>query len=170
MAVWRRRRRLVAALVLLAGAGAAVYLGGEEIRTSRLQARVLHWFAGGMTFELRDGPNPDAVYPTDGPFDERLGYTRIPQFLAALTADGYAVEMQAAASPRLGGFMRGGGFPIYHEKAQAGFTLLDRSGVALHARRYPERVFAAFDDIPPPIRQTLLFIENRELLDTKYPY
>lgn len=169
MAVWPRRRRWATAAALLALTGALVWAGAEEIRSSRLQAKLLHWFAAGLTYELRDGPNPDAVHPTQGPYDERLGYTRLPQFLDALTAEGFAVETQAAPSARLSAFMAGGGFPIYREKTQAGFTLLDRSQALMHRRVYPERVFTGFDDVPSLIVDTLLFIENRELLAAPSP-
>lgn len=167
--VWGRRRRLTAVLAVLVGGAAVAWAAAAEIRSSRVQARVLSWFAAGMTHDLRDGPNPDAVYPAAGPFNERPGYTRLPQFLKALGDDGYAVEMQAVPSGRLAAFMAGGGFPIYHEKTQAGFTLLDRNGLTLHARRYPERAFVAFEDVPPLAMQTLLFIENRELLAAPSP-
>jgi membrane peptidoglycan carboxypeptidase len=167
--LWRRRRRLAAAGALVVVAGLGVWAGAEEIRSSRVQARVLHWFASGLTYELRDGPNSDAVYPTAGPFNERLGYTRLPQFLNGLTAEGFAVEAQAVPSGRLAAFMAGGGFPIYREKAQGGFTLVDRAGVVMHQRRYPERAFARFEDVPGLMVDTLLFIENRELLAAPSP-
>lgn len=169
MTAWRWKRRLAAAAALLAVAGAGAWTTSAEIASSRLQARVLHWFASGMTFQLRDGPNPDAVYPAQGPFNERLGYIRLPQMLAALSAEGFAVETQAAPSPRLAAFMAGGGFPIYREKAQAGFTLVDRAGVVMHQRRHPERVFARFEDAPGLLVDTLLYIENRELLAAPSP-
>lgn len=169
MTGWRRRRRLAWAAALLAAAGVGGWAAYAEINSSRLQARALHWFASGMSYQLRDGPSPDAVYPAQGPFNERLGYTRLPQMLAALSAEGLAVETQAVPSPRLAAFMAGGGFPIYREKAQAGFTLVDRAGVVMHQRRHPERVFARFEDAPGLLVDTLLFIENRELLAAPSP-
>jgi len=36
--------------------------------------------------------------------------------------------------------------------------------------QYPERRYTSFEEIPPLIVQTLLFIENRELLDPRYPF
>lgn len=169
MTGWRRRRRLAWAAALLAAAGVGGWAAYAEINSSRLQARALHWFASGMSFQLRDGPNPDAVYPAQGPFNERLGYTRLPQMLDGLTREGFAVETQAAPSRRLAAFMASGGFPIYREKAQAGFTLTDRSGAVMLQRRHPERVFARFEDAPGLLVDTLLFIENRELLAAPSP-
>ena len=169
MTGWRWRRRLAWAAALLAAAAAGGWAAYAEINSSRLQARALHWFASGMSFQLRDGPNPEAVYPTQGPFNERLGYIRLPQMLEALTREGFAVETQAAPSPRLAAFMAGGGFPIYREKTQAGFTLVDRGGAVMLERRQPGRVFARFEDAPGLLVDTLLFIENRELLAAPSP-
>lgn len=165
-AAWRRAVLGVAALGAMAAAAWAVT---AEIDSSRLQARLLSWYAGAMTFTLREGPNPAARFPVQGPYDERLGYVGLPGYLKALTADLYTVEMQAALSPRLSAFVAAGGFAPYHEKTRAGLMLLDRNGTTLHSARYPERVFDRFDDVPPLVVDTLLFIENRELLDPGQP-
>lgn len=151
---------------MLGGLGAVAM---EEIRTSRLQSRLLSAYARDMTFALREGPNPAARYPTVGPYNERLGYTALPGYLKALTDDMYSVEMQAQASAALDTFMAKGGFAIYREKTRGGLTVLDRNGGSLFSARYPEHVFNRFDDVPPLVADTLLFIENRELLDTDEP-
>lgn len=44
--------------------------------------------------------------------------------------------------------------------------LFDRRGEILHTASYPERIFADFEAIPPLLVDTLLFVENRELLDS----
>ncbi|NYZ13451.1 glycosyl transferase family 51 [Azospirillum sp. RWY-5-1] len=162
------RRVLLGVAILAAGAGIAAF-GVEEARTSRLQARLLSGYAEGIGFSLREGPNPQARYPTAGPYDERLGYTAIPGYLKALTQDLYAVEMQAVLSPSLDRFMALGGNAVYPEKTRAGLTLQDRNGANLYSVRYPERVFNRFEEVPPLVADTLLFIENRELLDDSEP-
>ncbi|MBP2299449.1 transglycosylase domain-containing protein [Azospirillum picis] len=164
---WARRATIGAALATTVAA--AGFTGWREMETSRLQARLLSGYAQSMTVTLRDGPNPDTRYPRQGPYNERLGYTALPGYLDALTRDLYSVEQQAVASPALDRFMAGGGFPIYREKTQAGLTLLDRNGAPMYAARYPERVFDGFDDVPPLVADTLLFIENRELLNEDQP-
>jgi membrane peptidoglycan carboxypeptidase len=161
--LWLRRvLLLVAALATLGG---IVVAGSAEIRTSRLQARLLSWLAGDMTYTLAEGANPAARFPATGPFNERLGYIGLASTIKALTTDLYTVERQAQVSPALDGFMAIGGFPIYAEKTQAGLTVLDRNGTTLYAVRTPERVFSRFQDVPALVTDTLLFIENRELLD-----
>ena len=104
-----------------------------------------------------------------GPYDERLGYTRIPAFVGSLGEQGYQVERQARLSPGLLSFIDLGGFPVYREKSQAGLTILDRRDDEIFRARYPERVFAEFESIPPLVVETLLFIENRELMDLSSP-
>jgi len=163
---WRRTLLGISALAVLGGAGA---LAVEEMRTSRLQARLLSSYAQNMTFTMREGPNPAARYPTLGPYNERLGYTALPGYLKALTDDIYSIEMQAQASPTLDDFMAKGGFAVYREKTRGGLTLLDRGGGMLFSARYPERVFARYEDVPTLVADTLLFIENRELLNTDEP-
>ena len=163
---WRRAIWGVTFAATLAGVG---LVAREEMRTSRLQAKLLAAFGQELTFTLREGPNPAARYPTQGPYNERLGYIGLPGYLKSLTDDMYAVEMQAQLSPKLDAFMAGGGFPIYHEKTRAGLTLLDRNGTTLFSARYPERVFTRFEDVPPLVAKTLLFIENRELLNDDEP-
>ena len=65
---------------------------------------------------------------------------------------------------------RVGVFPIYHEKNQAGLVIQDRNGLAIYNTPYPRQVYPDFQSIPPLIVNTLLFIENREILDRKHPY
>ncbi|CAK0767280.1 peptidoglycan glycosyltransferase [uncultured Gammaproteobacteria bacterium] len=161
-------RRLLGGTVLLALMAGGVWLGQRlaiEMETSELQARFLSAYARGVSFELRDGPAPNPRFPKYGPYDERLGYVGLPKFLAALAREGYAIELQARLSHAFDRFMAIGGFAVYREKTRAGITLRDRNGDMLYASRYPERVFDRFEDIPKLVIETLLFIENRELLD-----
>ena len=105
-----------------------------------------------------------------GPYDKRLGYALLPAMLDRLTSKGYAVIAQARMSPTLCELIDRGLFPIYHEKTQAGLTVIDQHGEIISATRYPERVYVSFDSIPALIVNTLLFIENRDLLDPQHPY
>src|SRR6185436_10902021 len=61
-------------------------------------------------------------------------------------------------------------FPPYPEKPGAGLDILDRSDSLLYRARYPRSVYAEFESIPPVVVNTLLFLENRELLDARSPY
>jgi membrane peptidoglycan carboxypeptidase len=142
----------------------------RELRTSERQSRYLAELSKQLTFEMGDGPSPSMRFPVEGPYDTRLGYTRLPTFFERLMSNNYMFATQARLSPRLQQLIDWGVFPIYHEKTQAGLRILDRHGAAVYDVRYPERMYASFEDIPALIVQTLLFIENRELLNPTYPY
>ena len=168
-----RRRRLwrrifgAALCVALVFGGTLVF---EELRTSEQQAYYLTRLAGELRFPMAPGPSPFMRFPIVGPYDEQLGYTRLPDFLERLSAGPYLFEAQARLSPRLQQLIDRGIFPIYREKTQTGLRIVDRHGREIYTARYPERIYTAFEEIPALIVQTLLFLENRELLDTRYPH
>jgi membrane peptidoglycan carboxypeptidase len=158
-------------MLLLAGFCAALIIGSvvaRELRTAAFQARYFAGLARQLTFRMAPGPSPSIRFPTAGPYDERLGYTQLPDFLDRLMADTYMFQSQARLSPHLQRIIDRGIFPIYGEKTQAGLRILDRHSERVFAVRYPQRVYATFEEIPELIVQTLLFIENRELLDPRY--
>ncbi len=140
-----------------------------ELQASPLQSRFFSKLARDFNYTIMPGPNPDARFPEAGPYDVRLGYSRLPGFIHSLEQQGFVVTQQARLSPELTRFVDNGGFAVFREKAQAGVTLKDRTGEILYLSKYPERVFADFSAIPRLIVDTLLFIENRELLDERYP-
>ncbi|MHA1599311.1 MAG: hypothetical protein ACTSW2_00680, partial [Alphaproteobacteria bacterium] len=78
----------------------AVLVGGGlgllyELKTSALQADIFSFFARNLDFKLADGPNPSARYPSQGPYDARLGYNRLGQVVGNLRERSYAVMVQA---------------------------------------------------------------------------
>ncbi len=141
-----------------------------EVRTSNLQALVLSRFDRELRFKLESGPGPDLRAPDGGPYDTRLGYTRLPDFVQRLQAVGYTIDGQARPSPRMRELVARGLFPIYPEKSQAGLSVVDRQGGSLYEARSPERAYESFDVVPPLVVRTLLFIENREVLDAQRPH
>jgi len=122
-----------------------------------------------MTYRMEPGPAP-APYPGSGPYDERLGYSRLGGILPRLEQAGYKVESQARSSPWLRNLARMGFFPTYPEKSQAGLQVLDAQGLPMFTARYPNRIYPDFDWVPPLVVRSLLFIENREILDPDTPY
>jgi len=162
---WSGRTLWVVGLVALALA--ARY----ELRHSRAQARLFSGVAKRLGYEVAPGPSAAAVFPPRGPYDERLGYSRLPQFLERLAGSEFAIDAQARVSPLQRRLTTGLGlFPTYHEKSRAGLRVLDREGRVLYNQPRPERVYESFEAIPPWVVATLLFIENRELLDPARPY
>ncbi|MBO0057977.1 hypothetical protein JJD30_14945, partial [Listeria monocytogenes] len=82
----------------------------------------------------------------------------------------YAITRQAHFSPALMRYAEHRLFPPYAEKAQAGLDIADCRGVPIYDFRYPQRRYANFASLPPLVVQSLLFIENRDLLDHERPY
>ena len=141
-----------------------IVLMHNEMRTSKIQAEWFSYYAKHATFSLDKGPNPDLHYPTYGPYNQRLGYSYLPFFIKSLEADNFSIAEQMRTSPTYQYFLDHQLYPIYNPKTVAGLTLYDRHGDTLYAASYPNHVFARFSEIPPLLVRTLLYIENRELL------
>ena len=118
---------------------------------------------------MEEGPNNGLIFPEDGPFDKRLGYTRLPDYTASLTKNEFVVEQQARASGALKAFQHLGGFPPYKEKTSAGMTLLAAGGKPYFTFRQPAAFYPSYAAVPDPVVASLLFVENRELLSDKHP-
>jgi membrane peptidoglycan carboxypeptidase len=161
--------RVLAGALIATSVGVVGWGVSIELQASPLQSRLFAKLARGFSYTVESGPNPYARFPEAGPYDERLGYARVPSFIRALEQQGFVVTRQARLSPELAHFVDYGGFAVFREKAQTGVTLKDRAGEVLYFSRHPERVFADFKSIPRLVVDTLLFVENRELLDDRYP-
>ena len=166
---WRRRGIWIVLAILLAVVLAFAYMLADEVQTSRRQADWLSGMASDLHYEVKPGPSPAIRFPGVGPFDERLGYHQLPEFLERLGRQDFAVTAQARMSPRLVALSDQGLFSPYREKDQAGLELRDCRSEPLFAGRFPQRVYERFDSVPPLLVEALLFIENRELLDERYP-
>jgi len=165
----RLRWRLLLWLLLLAAVAALGLLLLSELRTSRLQARELSRYAATLTYALEPGPSPAIQYPQHGPYDRRLGYSALPEWLPQLERRGFRITEQTRFSQPLLDYTRHGLFPPYAEKPQAGLTIHDCRGTPLYSYRLPQEFYPGFKDIPPLVVQSLLFIENRYLLDPTQP-
>ena len=161
-----RRLSLLAAVSLLAGGG---YAGWHEMQTSELQALWLSRYAASLDFQLEPGPSDQVRFPDEGPFDRRLGYVDLPRFAERLARQGFQIEAQSRFSPALLEYSGRGFFVPYPEKSHAGLTLQDCTATTLYANRYPEQLYADFENIPPLVAQSLMFIEDRGLLDADRP-
>lgn len=80
----------------------AIVLGlaaSKEMRTSRFQAREASKFAKTLSYELKPGPTDSIRYPGAGPFDLRLGYSSLGEFLPRLLKRDYVISAQTRFSP-----------------------------------------------------------------------
>ena len=165
---WRHVWRALAVLVLVA----LVILGfaiSVESRSSKLQAREFSQFAHNLSYAVEPGPSDAIVYPGDGPFDKRLGYSSLGDFLPRLLKRDYRIIEQAHFSPELLSYAKRGFFVPYQEKSQSGLTIADCRGDPLYQYTYPQQLYPKFAAIPPVLVNSLLFIENRDLLDPRQP-
>ncbi|MET0320086.1 MAG: transglycosylase domain-containing protein, partial [Duganella sp.] len=165
----RKRARNALILVVLVGASFAVYFGVQESRTSALQARVFTDLAGKMTYKVLPGPSNAIRYPHNSPYDERLGYANLPDYIGKLSEREYKVSAQSRMSGKMVELADHGVFPTYHEKTRTGLTIYDCRATQLYATAYPERIYNKFEQAPMALISSLLYIENRELLDNTYP-
>ncbi|RDK00352.1 transglycosylase domain-containing protein [Paraburkholderia lacunae] len=168
--VWKWLKWGLAAAFLLALAFAARFCQ-VEIETSRLQARYLSELTSDVGFSVADGPSHSIRFPLadHGPYDSRLGYALLPSFQQRLLERGFEIRSQARDSERMLSLADYGLFLPYAEKDQAGLQLFDGTGTPLFGAQFPGNVYDDFDAIPPLVVSSLLFIEDRYLLDPNQP-
>ena len=158
----------LAALVLMT----LVVLGlllAQEMRTSDYQARFFADLASKASYTAGPGPSPSIRFPQSAPYDDRLGYAELPVFFSKLQSRDFAIVKQAQISKGMAKIVDAGYFAPYPEKTQSGLDILDCRNDSLFQERYPKRIYEHFDDVAPILVESLLFIENRELLDPRYP-
>ena len=164
---WVGRRPITTTTLVLLGLG--VLAARYEARASWLQSRYFARQASHLTTQIADGPSDRIRFPGDGPYDRRFGYATLPVALRAATARGYRIAAQVRVSERFAALVDEGVSPIFREKTQAGLRILDRHGATVFASPYPERSYPSVDSVPPAVWRTLLFLENRALLDPGFP-
>jgi membrane peptidoglycan carboxypeptidase len=157
-----RIQRIVLVAVLTIAALALVV---AELQSSCMQSIVLAAIARRLTFTVASGPSDAIRFTRTGPYDDRLGYSRIPDFVRRSTPAGYTVGAQARVSSFYLTASDAGLFPLYHEKNQAGLQLLDRDSNPFFEFRSPQRAYVQYAEIPRVVVETLMFIENRTMLD-----
>ncbi|WP_434628349.1 transglycosylase domain-containing protein [Chromobacterium sp. CV08] len=165
--------------LFLALCGLAVSLFLNEVHTSRFQALFFSHASRHATFKVEPGKSRDMRFPAGGgPYDQRLGYTGMPNYLARLQQRGFVVTEQARQSPELikladsgvtGPLLPLGLFLPYREKDQGGLRLYDGYGRAIYQAPYPQRIYPDFDSLPRLLVSGLLYIENHTLLDESNP-
>lgn len=168
----RKRRpwwRWLFCFIFLLCLAAVIALVGYEMKTSRLQSQEISRYAATLTYQLEPGPSKQIAFPDDGPFDKRLGYVLMPMIQERLVQRGYQVSEQVRFSDALYNYASHGFFVPYTEKVQAGLTLYDCRAEPFYQYKYPTHYYPDFNAIPPLVIQSLLFIENRELLSNKEP-
>ena len=163
---WPRREREVSSRAVFVRLLAFALLFGivaVELQTSFLQSHLLGWLSSHLTWKVETGESPEVVYPRYGPFDVRLGYTRIPQFRQRLEEHGFRIAQQSRFSSTLAAITRLGVSPPARERAVAGLVIRGRDGTVLFDANVRRHRFERYEDIPPQVVSTLLLMENRHL-------
>ena len=158
----RHRLRLprlwvVALLSLATTAGLLAW----EMRTSTLQALWFSRYADKLTWEVHAGACGSRIPAPPGPYDMRLGYSRLDSLQKLLTARDYQVASQACPSPELMRLAARGITPPYTEKQAGTLHILDRSGTDLYRAPHDLFAFGFYDSLPPVLVRSLLYVENR---------
>jgi membrane peptidoglycan carboxypeptidase len=172
----KMHKQALSRLLLLYILGGCVVIGiavttlvKREVQTSEYQARYLSAISKQLSSELKPGPSSAIRYPDHGPYDQRLGYTLLSDEIVRLEKAGYSVTNQAAISPMMTRLVDDYGlFPIYQEKTRTGLRIVDQADQTIFSAVYPTYGYSDFNAIPPLVLNTLLFIENRELLDENH--
>ena len=94
------RRILIGLGILLLLVG-LVGLIAWELLSSAVEAKYLAKTAQKMTWQIRPGPSDRIRYPGAGPYDVRLGYSELPDFLARLDKAGWHIDQQARISRQM---------------------------------------------------------------------
>ena len=137
-----------------------------EVRTSWLQSELLSRAARSLTFRRRAGTQRRDPVPERRALRPAPRLRRVcPRSSNGCARKGFTGGAAGAPVARHLDAIDRGAFPIYHEKTAAGLPCWTTPGPRCSARRYPERTYADFDAVPRLIIDSLLFIENRELLD-----
>ena len=77
-------RRILVGLGILVLVFGLIGLVAWELLSSALEAKYLAKAAQKMTWQVRPGPSDRIRYPDHGPYDLRLGYSKLPTFLTRL--------------------------------------------------------------------------------------
>ena len=163
---FRPSRVHAAAGVALVAIG--IVLGSCEARTSAFQAGLGSALARRATWRIAPGCSDDIRFPAAGPYDLRHGYARIATFRERLEHRGFECEAQVRFSRTLRILSALGMPPPWREPPRAGIRVEDRRGDLLFDAREGAG-YGSFAAVPPLVAQSLLYVENRELLREVHP-
>ena len=146
-----------------------VLFGLLEIRTSVLQSWIFTRTNKRISLQLAAGRSSRIEFPRRAPFDDRRGYSKIPEFQSRLEKSGYQVTAQARQSETLANLISRGIAPPYPEPTETGMIVRGihaadgGKDAPLFQYAQSDFLFKRINDIPPLLVRTLLFLENRDL-------
>lgn len=146
-----------------------VVVGWYETQFSIVQSRLLKNFSDSLFYSLEASSSDRIVYPRQGPFNIQRGYTRIPEFIDRLSAQGYQISKQTRFSDNLLKLAEWEIMPPYREPAVAGLIIKSKADIVLLNTTKSPRVYDDFHEIPELVVNTLLLLEDRKLTKPAAP-
>lgn len=157
------RPALLATLAICGVVGLAWW----EARTSGIEAALATRLGKSLTYHVGPGVSPFLSFPPHAPYDSTLGYALIPSFVRRLGFFGFEITEQARLS-RAQRILTGFGLsPIYQEKSIHGLNILGSGREFVSVSEYPTLRYASLANVPNLVTLSLLFIEDRHLLDRR---
>lgn len=136
--------------------------GAVETQTGYGQSLIFNEAATGTAFSETRTIDENTAPAAVGPYDVRHGYADTLNIRRRMLDRGFVLDEGTTWQDRnLFGISL---FPIYPEKPQAGLTIMDENDQVLHSALFPRNIYTEYEDIPPVLVQSLLYVENRDLL------
>jgi hypothetical protein len=117
----------------------------HEVNTSDLQARILTSYSSRLVYQVRPGPSERIVFPKDGPFDVRRGYTQLPDFEKRLLSRGFVIKEQANFSHDLARIAELGITPPFREPTDIGLLINGADGNPIFQATSGKRLFSDYE-------------------------
>ncbi len=140
----------------------------KEFETSKLQARFFHDISSKISSTVEEGSSPP-FQSSEGPYDQRLGYSLLPMFQLRLKEQGYEQKTYSSVSEDAEILKKYGLTFPYRAKTQSGLRISGYRDEPLYSFKEPRWHFPDFESISNLIVKTLLFIEDKNLLDEEHP-
>lgn len=162
--VWRKLAYVFAGAVGLgipAGTGLVVY----ENHTSHFLKMTMAQAAAGKIWASDKTSNPCVAPPRAvGPYDLRHGYANTRDICKRLLQSGFE-QVGGDNTWREYNILGIPLFTLWDEKANPGLSLSDNTGERIHGGSHPQRIYPDFEAIPPLLVDSLLYVENRDLME-----
>ncbi len=166
------RLKWLLGLIAAALLGVLAYFASIEMQTSRLQARYLAGLDRGISFAVKPGRQGTVISFSEQRLERALTTSGSATHCCLVPATPDRARFRGLAeraTPNDALSRRRRFVSAVSGKRSRRPATVRRHGRAAFQRTYPHRSTTSFDAIPPLIVNSLLFIEDRELLDPNQP-
>jgi membrane peptidoglycan carboxypeptidase len=129
-----------------------------EMKTSYIQSYFFNKYSSKMSYNVKE--NGRIIYPSFGPYNNRLGYTKISNITNKLNWK----TNRANWNDSLYNFVKSGYNPPFNEKITTGINIVDKNNLPIISSVRPKRTYETLKDVPDFIVKALSFVENKEIL------